>query len=134
MSKDYRSASEKFVTEFLDYVEKYDIFDEFDKRTQKMARSAGVDALIKKASGVFPPRVKVGQIENALVKDMDVTIEGAKNILDKRDVFARKIRDNGAARGLLEKVMTGDEKAIALAYEFLRAEKGEKEFDVPTKK
>ena len=132
---DHRSLAEKFVTEFLDYVEKYDIFDEFDKRSQKMVRSAGVDALIKKAASVFPGRVKIGQLENDAISKVtkSIIIEEAPNIIDRRDLFSRKVQENGSARGLLEKVLLGDKKAIILARELVDADNGKKEFYVPPK-
>jgi hypothetical protein len=131
---DYRSAAEKFVTEFLDYVEKYDILDEFDKRTQKMIRSAGMVKLINQAATVFPPRVKIGKIETDGIVDMDATILASNNVLDRRDIFSKKIQTNGGARGLLERILEGDVTAIPLARELLEADKGEKEFYVPTEK
>lgn len=130
---DYRSKAEIFVTSFLDYVEKHDILDEFDKRTQKMVRSPGVEALVKEASQVFPARVKIGKKETDKLtpEQIDVAVTESPNVLDRRDVFSRKIQSNGAARGLLERVMEGDTEAMALAAEFLQAEKGEKQFYVP---
>jgi hypothetical protein len=63
LSDDYRSKAEIFVTTFLDYITQHDILDEFDKRTQKMVRSEGVENLVKMASEIFPPRVRVGKVE-----------------------------------------------------------------------
>lgn len=135
---DYRSAAEKFVTEFLDYVNQYDIQDEFDKKTQKMVRSAGVSKLIQQASTVFPPRVAVGKVETDAITNMDEVIAESKNVIDRRDDFSRKIQQNGAARGLLEKLVTCPPEetlsVMLLAQEFIAAEKGEKEFYVPADK
>lgn len=130
---DYRSESEKFVTEFLDYVYKYDIQDEFNKRTQKMERSAGVTKLISHAESIFPARSKGGRQK---IENIEEVIAEAKNVVDRRDVFARKIQQNGAARGLLEKLVRCPPEqtleVLQLAEEFLQAEEGKKEFYVPT--
>lgn len=131
MSDDYRSKAEIFVTEFLDYVTQHDILDEFDKRTQKMVRSAGVEKLVKMASEIFPPRVKRGKLETDKLSEQEISdaINGAPNVVvDRRDVFSRKVQANGAARGLLAAVLAGDMDAIELSKEFLAADAGEKNF------
>lgn len=127
---EYRSAAESFVIEFLRYVQKHDILDEFNKRTQKMERSPGIAAIIKQAQSVFPPEVEDGKKEtDKLTKEqVDEAIEASPDVLDTRELFGRKIAENGAARGLLEKVLAGDVAAIEQANEFLQAERGEKKF------
>ena len=133
---DYRSSAEIFVTAFLDHVRRHDILDEFDKRIQKMVRSEEIEALVKMASDVFPPRVKEGKKETDKLTEeqVSVAIANSPNLLDRRDVFARKIQTNGAAQGLLEQVLKGDPIAKELAQEFIRAIHGEKQFDVSSNK
>lgn len=133
---DYRSEAEKFVTAFLDYVYKYDIQDEFDKKTQKMIRSPGVEALVKQAESVFPARADDGKTETDKLskEEVDAVIENNSVVVDRRDVFSRKIQENGASQGLLRRVLQGDQEAIGLALELVKADDGEKEFYVPTKK
>lgn len=133
---EFRSAAEDFTTKFLDYVQTYDILDEFNKQTQKMQRSAGVEKLIKHAQSVFPPRVADGQKENEKLTEEQVQEAASRDnvvVLERREDFGRRIAANGGARGLLEKVLAGDPEAIAQAVDFVAAEKGEKEFYVPTK-
>ncbi|RZK44828.1 MAG: hypothetical protein EOO61_02335 [Hymenobacter sp.] len=129
---DFRSKSEEFVSKFLDYIYKYDIKDNFNNQTQKMERSAGVEKLIAQAQAVYP-RADNGQVENSklAVEQMEEAIEKSSNVLDLREEFARKIAANGSARGLLEKVLSGDEAAKLEAIEFIKAERGEKEFREP---
>lgn len=128
---DYRSEAEKFVTEFLDYMSRYDILDEFDKSAQKMVRSAGVNALYTKAQSIFPPRVPIGKVETDKLSEevLEQLVTESPNVIDRRDVFSRKISDAGSARGLLAGVLEGNPDAVILAQEFLKAERGEKEFD-----
>lgn len=124
---DHRSAAEQFVTAFIDYVDKYDIKDELNKRKNIMERSPGIESLIKQANAVFPERL--GQEGNDAVTDIDAAIAASpKIVIDTRKMFARKIQQNGAARGLLERVLAGDENAKSLATEFIAAERGEKDF------
>jgi hypothetical protein len=132
---DYRSKAELFVTEFLDYINKHDILDHFDKKTQKMIRSAGVEALIRQASDVFPPRVAIGKAETDKLTSEQVSnsIEESENVLDRRDAFSRKIQTNGGAKGLLERILEGDVTAIPLARELIDADNGDKEFYVSPK-
>lgn len=127
---DYRSDAEKFVTDFIDYVQQHDILDQLNKRTQKMERSPGVDALVKQAMAVFPERIGDAGNKKLTPKQMDAAIAAAPNVEDMRAVFARKVQANGSARGLLEKVLAGDDEARELAEKLIRADKGE-EF-VPT--
>ena len=134
---DYRSEAEKFVTGFLDYVQEHDILDHFDKRTQKMIRSAGVEALIKQAKAVFPARKPDGESAEEMAKlsenARDAAIKGSPNVVDTREMFSARVQKNGGVRRLLRDVLAGDEEAIKQAEEFFLAEDGEKEFYVPTK-
>lgn len=128
---DFRSEAEKFVTSFLDYVETHDILDHFDRRTQKMERSPGVQALIAEAQTVFPPRVDDGKkaTDNLPQEKIEILVE-SPNVIDRRDVFSARIQKNGAARGLLERVLNGDQEAVNLAAELIAADRGEKEFKI----
>jgi hypothetical protein len=131
LSDDYRSKAEIFVTTFLDYITQHDILDEFDKRTQKMVRSEGVENLVKMASEIFPPRVRVGKVETDKLsqEELDKAVaESSEVVVDRRDVFSRKIQANGAARGLLARVLAGDSEAIELGRELVAADAGEKTF------
>jgi hypothetical protein len=122
---EHRSKAEIFVTEFIDYVNRYDILDEFNKKTQKMERSSGVESLIMKAKEVFPERT----LGPSTVPEEEVTkiISEASHVLDRRDHFALKIQANRGAQGLLEDVLAG--KNMEIAQEFIKALKGEKEFE-----
>ena len=132
---DYRSDAEKFVTDFLDYVHNHDILDHFDKRTQKMIRSAGVEALIKQAKAVFPPRADDGKAEtDKLTEDQrDEAIKNSSNVVDTREMFAARVQKNGGVRRILRELMDGNPQALKDAEEFFAAEDGEKEFHVSTK-
>lgn len=125
---DYRSEAEKFVTAFIDYVNKYDIQDFFNKKTQKMETSPGVAKLIQQAQEVFPERIGIEGTKNLSKNQVTEAIQSSDNVVDRRDEFSRKIQANGAARGLLERVLAGDEEARHLAHELIAADNGEKEF------
>ena len=60
-------------------------------------------------------------------------IESSVNVLDTREMFSRKVQQNGGLRRLLREVIGGDNKAFEEAVEFFKAEDGKKEFNVPTK-
>lgn len=130
---DYRSKAEVFVTEFIDYVNKHDILDYFDKRSQKMTRSAGVEALIRQANEVFPARVGKEGTDKLTEVEIAEAVEASPNVIDRRDVFSKKIQDNGGARGLLERILNGDLAALPLAQELIDADNGDKEFYEPSK-
>lgn len=129
---DYRSKAEDFVINFLRHVNKEDILDHFDKARQKMVRSPGIEALIKEAREVFPPQLENGggkEATDALTPEqVDSSIEESPHVLDRRDVFARKIQENGAARGLLRRVLDGDTEAAVMALELFAADDGETKF------
>jgi hypothetical protein len=126
---DIREQALQFVADFIAYYEEYDILDKFDARRNKQVTSDGVLGLVKQARSIIP-RAEDGQIENSkLTADqVDEAVQNSPKIIDTREMFARKVQDNGSARGLLEQVLSGDQAAILLATEFVRAEKGEKEF------
>lgn len=130
-STPFRSAAEKFVTEFLDYMYDPDILDQLDKKTNKMVRSPGVEKLYQKASRVFPKRVDDGKAEtDKLTQDeQDAAIAASPGVvLDTREMFGRSTQKNGGVRELLRQVMQGDEAAMARAADFFAAEDGQKEF------
>jgi hypothetical protein len=126
---DYRSEAEKFVTDFLDYVYEHDILDKLNKQTQRMERSPGVQALVKQAEAVFPSRIKRGQEAPALTdSERQEAIESASNVVDTREMFSKKMQQNGGARKLLRALYNGEEGAPEAVKEFLAAEDGTKEF------
>jgi hypothetical protein len=132
---DIREDALQFVANFIAYYEDHDILDKFDSKRNKQTTSDGVLALVKQARSILP-RAEDGQIENSKLTatQIDESIQLSANIVDTREMFSRKVQDNGSARGLLEQVLSGDQASILLATEFIRAQKGEKEFgEVPTK-
>lgn len=128
---DYRSAAEIFVTAFLDYMYKEDICDEFDKKTQKMIRSAGVQKLLDDAEAIFPPRAGKEETDKLTPEQITEAVEASPNVINLQNVFARKIQQNGGARELLARVLAGDPEAVVLGKELIAANEGEKNFDVP---
>lgn len=124
----------QFVADFIKYYEAYDIQDLLDKKLNKMVTSPGVLRLVADARDILPARADDGNAANLALsaKEIDEAIEEAHNVIDTREMFSRKVQANGSARGLLEKVLKGDVEAIAQAQEFVKAENGEKEFEVPT--
>ncbi len=126
---DYRSDAERFVTEFIDYVNKHDIKDYFNKQTQRMERSPGVEMLIKKARSIFPER-QAGP-HKLTDEQLDEAIAAAPNVVDTRAQFSAKVAANGGLRGLVMALGTGDEEALHNLVEFVKAEQGIKEFHEP---
>jgi hypothetical protein len=133
---DYRSEAEKFVTEFLDYIQEVDILDHLDKRTNKMVRSPGVEKLIRSAKAVFPARADNGKVETDKLDPaaMNEAIITTSNVIDTREMFARKVQKNGGVRSLLRSLYRDEPGAADAVAEFLAAEDGEKEFRVDDKK
>lgn len=127
---EYRSAAEQFVTEFLDYVEKYDIKDELNKRKNIMERSPGVEALIKKAQAIFPPRVDVGKVETDKLTEaqVDEAIATSPNVIDTRARFAKRVAANGGTHALLRQLYADEPGAREAVEAFLNAEDGKMEF------
>lgn len=126
---DYRSEAEKFVTAFLDYVYEYDILDQFNKRTQKMERSPGVQSLVKMAESVFPPRVKKGEPTPEIApEDADAAIKASPNVIDTREMFSRRVQESGGVRSMLRSLYYDEPGAADKVREFLEAEDGTKEF------
>ena len=134
---EYRSEAEIFVTSFLDYIDEYDILDKLDRRTQKMVRSAGVESLIAQARNVFPKRIEKGQTIPVPAPEVVDQLVQADNVIDTREMFARKTAENGGVRAMLRAIVEGRpdaSEAFEQAKEFLAAEDGKKEFAVPPKK
>lgn len=127
---DYRSEAEKFVTEFLDYVEAYDILDKLNRQTQKMERSPGVAALIKQAESVFPKRADDGKAETDKLtsEQIDEAIAASPNVLPTREMFSRKVQASGGTRDMLRRLYEGDPSARDDVQAFLEAEDGVTKF------
>jgi len=127
---EFRSKAEEFVTFFLDYMYNADIKDELNRRTQKMERSAGVQDLLRRAEGVFPQRAKDGKAETDKLKaeQVDKAIAESANVLDTREMFARKVAKNGGTHQLLRDLYAGHPEARERVADFLAAEDGEKDF------
>lgn len=126
---DYRSKAEIFATDFLNYIYEYDILDELDKRTNKMVRSAGVQNLVKQAEAIFPPRIKEGETAPELTDEQrSEAIAAAPNVVDTREMFARRVAKNGGTHALLRQLYADAPGAREAVKEFFEAEDGEKEF------
>jgi hypothetical protein len=132
----FRSAAEEFVTQFIDYVDKYDILDELNKRTNKMERSPGVEKLIRDAKKVFPerkPKTAGAEMTALSEEERMLAIAASANVVDTREMFSRKIQENGGVREMLRRLLDGDDAAREEAREFFKAENGRKEFYVTPK-
>jgi len=128
---DYRSDAEKFVTDFIDYVNRYDILDQLNKHTQKMERSPGVEALVKRARAIFPDR-KSGPTTLS-EPELDIAINAAPNVVDTRAMFSKRMQENGGVRAMLRAIVEerpDADEAVERAKEFFAAEDGMKKFDV----
>lgn len=100
-----------FVRDFLNYVEKEGVYDHFDRDSQKMVTSPGVQVLIKDARSYLPPKLK-GKQAATLMRDLpdemrEKLIEKSdrERVVDLRTAFARKQAENGGARGVLERLV-----------------------------
>jgi len=110
-----------FIRDFLNYVEKVGIFDEYDRDTNKMKTSAGVEALIKEARSYLPPKLK-GIEAAAKMRDLDpdmrdqlIQQDEEKRIIDMRTEFARRQAENGGAQGLLKRLVDAVERGDTIA-------------------
>jgi len=128
---EFRAAAEKFVSDFLDYIYKADIKDSFNKRTQEMERSPGVQALIKQAESVFPPRAKDGRKETDKLSedDRNAAVEAAANVVDTREMFSRRVAKNGGTQRLLRDLYEDKPGAQQAVQAFFDAEDGVTKFD-----
>lgn len=100
-----------FVRDFLNYVEKVGIFDEFDRDTQKMVTSSGVQSLIKEAQTCLPEKLKPRQAAQRM-RDLndaerEQLIKEAEDgrILDMRKTFQDKMSKNGGAQGIIARLV-----------------------------
>ena len=128
---EFETGGREFAIDFLNYYDKYGINDEFDKRTQKMVPSAGVLALVKQAKSIFPERAAGEQkkLNDSLTKEqVDEAIASDSNVLDTREMFAKRVARNGGTHALLRALYKGEPGASEAVLEFLQAEDGEKEF------
>ena len=134
---DYRSDAERFITEFLDYVYKYDIRDQLNKQTQRMERSPGVETLVKMAQSIFPERKPGGksaeEMRNLSDAERNTAILASPNVVDTRAMFSAKIAANGGLHGLVMAVGDNVPGALEDLVEYVKAEKGLKEFHEPQK-
>jgi hypothetical protein len=88
-----------------------------------------VEKLILQAQAVFP-RADNGKTETDKLTEeqVDEAVESSENVIDTREMFARKVAENGGVRTMLRGLFEGDPEARERAAEFLAAEDGEKEF------
>lgn len=105
-----------FIRDFLIYVNKEGIYDKFDKDTQKMVTSPGVEALIKEAESYLPKKLK-GRAAANLMRDLnederEVLIQSAEEgrIIDLRRQFQEKMSVNRGAQGIVERLVTAFDK------------------------
>jgi hypothetical protein len=100
-----------FIRDFLNYVDKEGIYDQFDKDTQKMVTSAGVEALIKEAKSYLPEKLKPLEAakrmrdlnedeRDQLIKDADEA-----RIIDLRKRFQKKMSINQGAQGIVARLV-----------------------------
>lgn len=111
-----------FIRDFLDYVEKVGIYDEFDNTTQKMVTSKGVYDLIQQARSCMPEKLKPAQAARAMrdlsESERDRLIGQSENdsVVDLRKEFQAKMSRNGGAQGVLRQLVEaldhGDQDAI----------------------
>jgi hypothetical protein len=100
-----------FVRDFLNYVEKVGIFDEFDKESQKMITSAGVQSLIQEARSCLPEKLKPVQAANRMrdlnEAERDALIQSSEKerVIDMRKEFQKKMSENGGAMGIVERLV-----------------------------
>ena len=111
-----------FVRDFLAYVEKVGIYDQFDADTQKMVTSPGVQKLIKDAATYLPEKLKPAEAAHRMrdltVAERNRMIEQADagRVLDLRKQFQEKMRRNGGAQGIVRRIAeaTRTDNKIAL--------------------
>lgn len=125
-----------FIRDFLKYVDKVGIFDEYDKDTNKMKTSSGVEALIKQARQLMPEELS-GREAGLRMTELseahrDALIKAAgPRVVDLRTEFAKKMAMNGGAHKLLtdivEAVHCGDDinELIETADTFVHANEDE---------
>jgi hypothetical protein len=125
---DYKRAFE-FVRDFHKYELMEGFLDEFDKKSGKMVQSDAMKAFVAEARAIVPHAedgVEADKLNRKLSEaQIDEAADAANNVINAQKMFRMKVAANGAARGLLAKVIAGDPEARALAEEFVRKEMGE---------
>lgn len=105
------SNSLDFIRYFLAYVENVGIYDEFDKDTQKMVTSNGVESLIKEAQSYLPEKLKPLAAANRMRnlsdahRDTLIAIAEADKIIDMRQAFQKKMSINGGAQSIVKHIL-----------------------------
>lgn len=100
-----------FIHMFLKYVDSQGIYDEFDKDSQKMVTSAGVQALIKEAATYVPAKLKPLQAANAMrdltdaERDKLIQDSDQERIVDLRRGFQLRMSENKGAQGIVERLV-----------------------------
>jgi hypothetical protein len=112
------SSPMDFIRDFLNYVNKEGIYDKFDKESQQMVTSPGVEALIKAAEACLPKKLGKGEAARLMrdlseeERDMLIKNSEEERVIDLRETFRKKIALNGGAQGivkrLVEAIETGD--------------------------
>lgn len=99
-----------FVRDFLAYIEKVGIYDQFDAETQKMTTSPGVQKLIKDAHTYLPEKLKPLEAATRMrdltdaERDQMIKTADADRVVDLRKKFQRKMSLNGGALGIVERI------------------------------
>lgn len=104
--------SMEFIASFIKYFDKEGIYDSYDKDSNTMVTSPGVQKLIEEAR-LFFPDMKNGRSAKAMreltEEERDRAVVGNDKIVDCRKLFARKIAANNGRRGLLTQVLEAAE-------------------------
>lgn len=120
-----------FVRDFIRYVDSHGIYDEFDRDTQKMVTSVGVQSLIKDAHNCLPeklkPREAAARMRDLSEAERDKLLEDAdkERVVDMRKHFQKKMSENGGAQGIIQRLVnaleTNDGQSAASALTDARA-------------
>lgn len=106
----------RFVHAFLEYVNVVGIYDEFDPEEGIMKTSEDILDLISMAEQCLPERLEP---EEAASKMRTLTEEERQafidedieeTIIDMRNYFSQCMAENGGARGLLQQLVTAQER------------------------
>lgn len=128
----------EFIHNFISYANSEGIYDEYDKDSNKMKTSAGMQALINSAKEFFPelPKGATAALMRNLTEDeRNKAIEGTPKVIDMRAEFAKKMSANEGARGLVTQLAEASKtndvmemaRIITMAQTFTEYENGEKE-------
>lgn len=127
-----------FIARLLNYYKSEGIFDEYDKDSNKMKTSAGIHSLMTEAQSFFPdmPKGEPARLMRELTPEQRaVSVADNDKVIDRRDLFAKKMQENGSSRGLLIKMTEALESGDSTAFaEYLQEAKKFKEYedgDVP---